>query len=174
MRYIVIIALLVSVLGCQSKKEPLLKTYDQPVDQAYPQKVIALLALIKDLKPQTDWQSWLEIVDRTIDLPEEDLLLYGGGGLGESWQTLGIGAGDEWALSIESYQENDFIWEARVIRTSISKVLENEPCEEEIIYPYYYQGHLVFSEDEKQTIRKRREVEQAADGKTPDAPQPPH
>ena len=43
-----------------------------------------------------------------------------------------------------------------MVRTSVSKWLANEPCETKEIYPYYYKGHIVASEEEKQTLKKQR------------------
>jgi hypothetical protein len=161
MRHLTIIAVSVALFGCKSKDASLPEAKQQSVKDALPKKVTDLLALIKELKPETKEQVWLELVDRTIDLPEEDILLYGGSDLGCSWEALGIGAGDEWALSIEYLQTGGQIWEAKVIRTSISKVLAYEPCKEETIYPHYYKGHVVWSQDERLAIDKRQEVEQA-------------
>ena len=143
------------VVGCDREA-----TSDQPQPNqmkvtAYPEKVTALIKLIEQLKPGTNEHEWIELVDRTIDLPEDDVILDGGGGLGESWLTIGIGAGDDWALSIESFQKDDEIWEAMVVRTSVSKWLANEPCETEEIYPHYHKGHIVRSEAEKQALKKQ-------------------
>ena len=50
--------------------------------------------------------------------------------------------------------------EVKVVRTSVSKWLADEPCETKEIYPHYYQGNIVASEEEKQALRNQR-VEQA-------------
>jgi hypothetical protein len=123
---------------------------DQSDATGYPTKVKKLLALIKELKPGTDELSWIKKIDNEIGLPEEDVILDGGAGLGESWGTIGIGAGDEWALSTLSYMGNDpnkrEIFEAKVIRTSISKALANKPHDVKTIFPYYLKGHLMWKE----------------------------
>ncbi|MEP2776471.1 MAG: hypothetical protein ABJQ29_05635 [Luteolibacter sp.] len=155
MRLLALIAVMLSVVGCDRETAS-----DQPQPSQkevidYPEKVTALIKLIEQLKPGTNEHEWIELVDRTIDLPEENVILDGGGGLGESWLTIGIGAGDDWALSIESYQNSDEIWEAMVVRTSVSKWLANEPCDTEEIYPHYYKGHIVGNEQEKHALRKQ-------------------
>ena len=144
------------LIGCRSEKIPSSKDQKASKTEAYPAKVTRLLALIQDLKPETNVHTWIDLVDKTIALPEEDQILDGGGGLGEIWLTIGIGAGDEWALSIESYYGSEFIWEAMVVKTSVSKAIANEPHEYEVIYPHYYQGHMVSNEEEKIQIRKQR------------------
>jgi hypothetical protein len=170
MKTLALIAVMLSVVGCDRET-----TSDQPQPSqkevtAYPEKVTALIKLIEQLKPGTNEHEWIELVDRTIDLPEEDESLDGGGGLGESWLTIGIGAGDDWALSIESYQANDEMWEVMVVRTSVSKWLANEPCDTEEIYPHYYKGHIVRSEEEKLLLKNKR-VEQDGTGQPATRPE---
>ena len=154
MRSIALAAGLFSLVGCDHEPGSNHSRGGQE-GPAYPEKVTALIELIGQLEPGTNEHEWIQLVDRTIDLPDDDVILSGGGGLGESWLTLGIGAGDEWALSIESYQANDEMWEVMVVRTSVSKWLANEPCETEEIYPHYYKGHIVESEEAKQALKKQ-------------------
>ena len=169
MKLLACTSFLLLLLGCKGEDAQSSYKDDAPKAEIYPTKVVKLLALIRKLEPETDELSWLELVDGEIGLPEEDVILDGGGGLGESWLTIGIGAGDEWALSIESYMHNpeNFndrpIWEAKVIRTSISKALANEPCEVETIFPYYLKGHLMWEEVRPGDV-KSKPVEQDADG----------
>jgi len=159
MRSIALLAVMLSVVGCKHEAASHQPKASPKEAQAYPVKVAALIKLIEQLKPGTNVNNWIQLVDRTIDLPDDDVILSGGSsGMGESWLTIGIGAGDEWALSIESYQKNDEIWEAKVVRTSVSKWLSNEPCKKEEIYPNYYNGHIVGSAQEK--IALKTQVEQ--------------
>ena len=155
MKSLTLLAVILSVVGCDREASSHQPQASQKEAPAYPEKVTTLIKLIEQLEPGTNVHDWIQLVDRTIDLPDDDVLLSGGGGLGESWQTIGIGAGDEWALSIESYQKDDEIWEAMVVRTSVSKCLANEPCETEKVYPHYYKGHIVGSEQEKLALRKQ-------------------
>jgi hypothetical protein len=156
MKSISLFAVMLLVAGCTPEANEDHSQTHQVEVPAYPGKVTALIKLIEQLEPGTNVQEWVQLVDRTIMLPDEDVLLSGGSGMGESWQTFGIGAGDEWALSIESYQHNGEIWEAMVVRTSISKRLANEPCETEKIYPHFYKGNLVGSKEEKLQLRNKR------------------
>jgi hypothetical protein len=158
MKLLAYLPIMFLALGCESEKSQPSSEQDQNTDTEYPAKVVKLLSMIEKLEPGTDELTWLDQVDEEIGLPEDEEILDGGGGLGRSWLTIGIGAGDEWALSVESLLTNahdlenadDFndrkIWEARVIRTSISKALANEPYEVETIFPYYLKGHLMWKE----------------------------
>jgi hypothetical protein len=163
MRSFLLLAITLWLVGCDREATSDPPPVESGGGTAYPAKVTALLKLIEQLEPGTNEHDWIERVDRTIDLPNEDVILEGGGGLGESWLTIGIGAGDEWALSIESCQKDHEIWEAMVVRTSVSKWLANEPCEVEAIYPHYYKGRLVGSEDEKLQLKSKKGSDGAAE-----------
>ena len=153
---------LILLLGCKSGKEQLSSHLEDDPPKEYPAKVVKLMSLIQELEPGTDELTWLDQIDDEIGLPEEDVIIDGGGGLGESWLTIGIGAGDEWALSIESYMRNpdNFnereIWEARVIRTSITKALANEPYEVQTIFPYYLKGNLMWKETRPGDVTEKK------------------
>jgi len=155
MRKLALIAVLLLMVGCdrEATSEQLQPSQNEATE--FPEKVGALIKLIEQIKPGTNQHEWLELVDRSIHLPEDDVILAGGGELSGSWLTIGIGVGDEWALSIESYFRTDEMSEVKVIRTSVSKWLADEPCETEAIYPHYYKGHIVASEEEKQALKKR-------------------
>jgi hypothetical protein len=162
MKLLAYFSILVLLLGCKGENIQSSSHQEQTKVEEYPTKVVKLLSLIQKLEPGTDELSWLEHVDKEIQLPEEDVIIDGGGGLGESWLTIGIGAGDEWALSIESYMHNrdNFnerqIWEARVIKTSIAKALANEPHEVQTIFPYYLKGHLMWKETRPGDVKEKK------------------
>ena len=107
MRKLALIAVVLLSVGCDREATSDQLQPSRKEAAALPEKVGALIKLIEQIKPGSNRHEWLELVDRTIGLPEEDVILDGGGGLGESWLTIGIGAGDDWALSIESYQFTD-------------------------------------------------------------------
>lgn len=152
MKLLAYLAIFSLALGCKSEKSQPSPEPKNIAESQYPAKVQKLLTMIQKLEPGTDELTWLDQVDKEIGLPDDDEILDGGGGLGEFWLTIGIGAGDEWALSIESKMtdsenfDNRQIWEARVIKTSVSKALANEPYEVETIFPYYLKGHIVWKE----------------------------
>lgn len=160
MKSLMLLAITLLVVGCDREAASYPPQASQIEAPAYSEKVTALIKLIEHLEPGTKVHDWIQLVDRTIDLPDEDVILSGGGGLGGSWLTICIGAGDEWALSIESFQKNDEIWEAMVVRTSVSKRLAHEPCETEEIYPHYYKGSIVGSEEQKLKLRNKQQFSQ--------------
>ncbi len=163
MKTLALVAIMLSIVGCDRAATSDQSQPSRKEVTAYPEKVTALIKLIEQLKPGTNEHEWIELVNRTIDLPEEDEILDGGGGLAVSWLTIGVGVGDDWALSIQSYQATDEMWEVMVVRTSVSKWLADEPCDTEVIYPHYYKGHIVRSEEEKLLLMNKR-VEHAGAG----------
>ena len=74
MRFLALLAVMLSVAGCDEEAASHQPQAGQKEAPAYPEKVTALIKLVEQLEPGTNEHDWIQLVDRAIGLPDDDLL----------------------------------------------------------------------------------------------------
>ena len=140
-------------------------------DEKLPAKVVRTLERMKSIQKGQSPQTVLEHLGLWGDKTVKDL--DGDGSLGSFYQSYSLGAGDEWVLCIDFFEEpssvqgkhgKQSVFMAKLQRGSITKLKKNLEQDWQIVYPYWKEGKMITeAEDKKQKPSNKRQDKTTAD-----------